>query len=188
MSGFDGFRGPARLRGFIGLLIVVAFGALTAFAASPVSRWLLEQEVRDGSASWAAHIFDEIEDGATAADGGAPGSYADLAGALEAALRAGVVNRVSIRNRACGCVIAIDAAAVATGGADLAGRLRAFFPGDAMDHRGHDHSGADQSGATTSAGDATPEVRFTKGAFPGDPHDAADVTFLRRIGPDAYEL
>ncbi|MBT8426263.1 MAG: bifunctional diguanylate cyclase/phosphodiesterase, partial [Silicimonas sp.] len=51
-----------------------------------------------------------------------------------------------------------------------------------------DHSGADQSGATTSAGDATPEVRFTKGAFPGDPHDAADVTFLRRIGPDAYEL
>lgn len=189
LFGLDAYSGLARLRGISGLLVVLIVAAFLAQASQPVSRWLLEQEARQSSANWAAHIFDEIVEGEEAALAGhTPEAYLDLASALEAALRAGFVNQVTIRNLTCGCTVTTDAMSLADGKDDLVRQLKAFLPGDAQDHGHRSPPSSEPAHFKPDPKLLPPEVRLITGTGPGEPDYGAEVTFSRQIGDEAYQL
>lgn len=181
MLCLEEFRPSAKRPGLFGILIVAALVSATVFTAFPVMRWMSEDEARDATARLAAHLFDEIEDVAGAsADPRSSVGYRRLAGAIEAALRLGAANGVTIREAHCDCALPIRAASLSDPDSNLAEQLRDFFTD-------RPSAGADRASALPP-GEPRDRIGFTEGTAPGEPRYGADVAFARTIGAERYEL
>lgn len=176
----------------IGLTILIVVQGL---AGGPLARWLLEQEVRGTTASWAAHIFKQVEAGVTRDESGARGapnakSYVNLAGALEAALRAGVIHRAVIFNEACNCLVTIEGSVLLNGDAGIADRLHSFFAGVGEQAKtpSMGMSGAEWRAFVANVESTGPSVSFSTSDRLGEPPQGAEVTYVRKIAGEKFAL
>ena len=189
--GGDEFR-SRHLWAIVGLAALIGAQGL---AGGPLLKWLLVNEVRNASTSWATHIFKQIDAGVAYREAGAREtadgeSSVNLAGALEAALRAGVIHRAVIMNAVCTCQVEIDSRALASEGDSISARLHAFFSG-----RG-DLAGTTPSGLTgpdwhvlkAETGRAGPRIAFVESDMPGEPRYGAEATYFRDIGGEPFAL
>ena len=166
-----------------------------SLAVGPLVRWMLEHEVRGASASWAAHIFKQIaagvaEVGTNGTEDATSKSHANLAGAIEAALRAGVIDRAVIFNEDCNCVVEADGTSITGGEPALAERLKLFFSGEGAPIEALPAGMTAKDWAAFQSGylESHPSVLFLTDGVPGTPQNTAKVTFVREIGGSLYAL
>lgn len=175
----------------IALIVLIAAQSI---AIGPVRHWMLEHEVRVSTGSWATHIFEQIETAASDATSDMvrleDAGHLNLAAALEAALRAGVIHRATILDRTCGCHIVIDGALLGGNRNSVAEALWQFFQGvgDPVDMAPSALTFDDPTGATSDTGALSPRVIFLEQNEPGYPRNTAEVTFQRRIDAKDYAL
>lgn len=166
-----------------------------SLAVGPLVRWMLEHEVRGASASWAAHIFKQIaagvaEVGTNGTEDATSKSHANLAGAIEAALRAGVIDRAVIFNEDCNCVVEADGTSITGGEPALAERLKLFFSGEGSPIEALPAGMTAKDWAAFQSGylESHPSVLFLTDGVPGTPQNTAKITFVREIGGSLYAL
>ena len=190
---FSGSR--LRTRNILAISGLAVLIGAQSLAVGPLMRWMLEQEVRGTSASWAAHIYKQIAAGvaeadASGAEDAAGKSHANLAGAIEAALRAGVIDRAVIMNEECNCVVEADGTSIAGGEPALAERLKLFFEGEGAPIEALPAGMTAEDWAVFQSGylDSHPSVLFLTEETLGTPRNTAEVTLLREIGGRLYAL
>lgn len=141
--------------------------------------------MRNASARWASHVFQQIDAGAPRHGDGArttpdEDALAKLSGALEAALRAGVIHKAVLSNTACRCQVDIGSQTLASGKASIADRLDEVFAG-AGGGGGADVVRVDEAGEA-------PKITFVDGAAPGEPLHGAIITYSRSIAGERHAL
>ena len=190
---FSGSR--LRTRNILAISGLAVLIGAQSLAVGPLMRWMLEHEVRGTSASWAAHIYKQIAAGvaeadASGAEDAAGKSHANLAGAIEAALRAGVIDRAVIMNEECNCVVEADGTSIAGGEPALAERLKLFFEGEGAPIEALPAGMTAEDWAVFQSGylDSHPSVLFLTEETLGTPRNTAEVTLLREIGGRLYAL
>ncbi|WP_413720962.1 putative bifunctional diguanylate cyclase/phosphodiesterase [Silicimonas sp. MF1-12-2] len=174
--------------------LAVLIGA-QSLAVGPLLRWMLEEDVRSTSASWAAHVYKQIAAGVVEGESGHPDpaigkSHANLAGAMEAALRAGVIDRAVIMNEDCDCLVEVDGASLAEPENALAERLKRFFAGEgeAVDTTHPPMSPEEWASVASTTDVGTPQILFHTENTAIASQNMAEVTFFREIAGKRYAL
>jgi diguanylate cyclase (GGDEF)-like protein len=170
-----------RSRHFVILAVLILMIGAQGLIGRPMMRWMLEQEVRDTAINWSAHIFRQID--AAAAAPGDSQSSASLAGAVEAALLSGALNRVDLTRGGCDCALALDGHSMSGEGPDIAERLSTFIgvpkvaPGTAA-----------ETAQIAQSDRLVPQITFRSGATPTSPPHTAEALFGRDLGGETYTL
>ena len=184
-----------RIRHVLVVLSLVCLIGAQSLAGGPLLRWLLEHEVRGDTASWATHIFKQIDAGITRDTTGAhptpeSESHVNLAGALEAALRAGVIHRAVIMSEACNCRVGIDGHALSTTEPGISDSLRDFLSGvgERAEMPPAGMSAQEWQSFVADVERTGPKVSFRSSGAPGEPQQGAEVTYYREIDGHQYAL